>query len=106
MSLTLDLSSSVNANRAAEASGAIRHEVSHAAFRIGDNYDNPYVKPYQRDVYGAAAGHTAMAQLISSFFTATRDGIGGTAPRGIPRLFASFRGREVVATSSTLKSAT
>ena len=31
-----------------EASGAIRHEVSHAAFRIGDNYNNPYVKPYRR----------------------------------------------------------
>ncbi len=31
-----------------EASGAIRHEVSHAAFRIGDNYNNPYVTPYRR----------------------------------------------------------
>ena len=31
-----------------EASGAIRHEVSHAAFRIGDNYNNPYVQPYRR----------------------------------------------------------
>ena len=27
----------------AKRSGAIRHEVSHAAFRIGDNYNNPYV---------------------------------------------------------------
>lgn len=32
----------------AETSGAIRHEVSHAAFRIGDNYNNPYVQPYRR----------------------------------------------------------
>jgi M6 family metalloprotease-like protein len=31
-----------------EASGAIRHEVSHAAFKIGDNYNNPYVLPYRR----------------------------------------------------------
>jgi len=31
-----------------EGSGAIRHEVSHAAFKIGDNYNNPYVKPYRR----------------------------------------------------------
>jgi M6 family metalloprotease-like protein len=31
-----------------EASGAIRHEVSHAAFSIGDNYNNPYVQPYRR----------------------------------------------------------
>ena len=31
-----------------EASGAIRHEVSHAAFKIGDNYNNPYVTPYRR----------------------------------------------------------
>ncbi len=31
-----------------EASGAIRHEVSHAAFKIGDNYNNPYVQPYRR----------------------------------------------------------
>jgi M6 family metalloprotease-like protein len=37
-----------------EASGAIRHEVSHAAFRIGDNYNNPYVTPYRR--VGRAVG--------------------------------------------------
>jgi len=35
-----------------EASGAIRHEVSHAAFRIGDNYNNPYVEPYRRVAAG------------------------------------------------------
>jgi len=32
----------------AESSGAIRHEISHAAFRIGDNNNNPYVQPYRR----------------------------------------------------------
>lgn len=32
----------------AETSGAMRHEVSHAAFRLGDNYNNPYVQPYRR----------------------------------------------------------
>ena len=26
-----------------ECSGSIRHEISHAAFRIGDNNNNPYV---------------------------------------------------------------
>ncbi len=31
-----------------EGSGAIRHEVSHAAFKVGDNYNNPYVQPYRR----------------------------------------------------------
>ena len=31
-----------------ESSGSIRHEISHAAFRIGDNYNNPYVTPYRR----------------------------------------------------------
>ncbi len=35
-----------------EASGAIRHEVSHAAFSIGDNYNNPYVQPYRRVASG------------------------------------------------------
>ena len=35
-----------------EGSGAIRHEVSHAAFRIGDNYNNPYVQPYRRVAAG------------------------------------------------------
>lgn len=35
-----------------EGSGAIRHEVSHAAFRIGDNYNNPYVTPYRRVAAG------------------------------------------------------
>jgi M6 family metalloprotease-like protein len=31
-----------------ESSGSIRHEISHAAFRIGDNNNNPYVTPYRR----------------------------------------------------------
>jgi M6 family metalloprotease-like protein len=31
-----------------ESSGSIRHEISHAAFRIGDNNNNPYVQPYHR----------------------------------------------------------
>jgi M6 family metalloprotease-like protein len=31
-----------------ESSGAIIHEISHAAFRIGDNNNNPYVTPYRR----------------------------------------------------------
>ncbi len=31
-----------------ECSGAIRHEISHFAFKIGDNNNNPYVKPYRR----------------------------------------------------------
>ena len=31
-----------------ESSGSIRHEISHAAFRIGDNNNNPYVQPYRR----------------------------------------------------------
>ena len=31
-----------------ESSGSIRHEISHAAFRIGDNNNNPYVEPYRR----------------------------------------------------------
>jgi M6 family metalloprotease-like protein len=35
-----------------EGSGAIRHEVSHAAFKIGDNYNNPYVQPYRRAASG------------------------------------------------------
>jgi M6 family metalloprotease-like protein len=31
-----------------ESSGSIRHEISHFAFRIGDNNNNPYVEPYRR----------------------------------------------------------
>lgn len=31
-----------------ESSGSIRHEISHAAFAIGDNNNNPYVQPYHR----------------------------------------------------------
>jgi M6 family metalloprotease-like protein len=31
-----------------ECSGSIRHEISHFAFRIGDNNNNPYVTPYRR----------------------------------------------------------
>ena len=31
-----------------ESSGSIRHEITHAAFRIGDNNNNPYVQPYRR----------------------------------------------------------
>jgi M6 family metalloprotease-like protein len=31
-----------------ESSGAIIHEISHAAFRIGDNNNNPYATPYRR----------------------------------------------------------
>ena len=31
-----------------ENSGSIRHEISHFAFRIGDNNNNPYVTPYRR----------------------------------------------------------
>jgi M6 family metalloprotease-like protein len=31
-----------------ESSGSIVHEVSHAAFSIGDNNNNPYVEPYRR----------------------------------------------------------
>jgi M6 family metalloprotease-like protein len=31
-----------------ESSGSIRHEISHFAFRIGDNNNNPYVQPYRR----------------------------------------------------------
>jgi M6 family metalloprotease-like protein len=31
-----------------ESSGSIRHEISHAAFSIGDNNNNPYVQPYHR----------------------------------------------------------
>jgi M6 family metalloprotease-like protein len=35
-----------------ECSGSIRHEISHFAFHVGDNNNNPYVTPYRR----AAAG--------------------------------------------------
>jgi M6 family metalloprotease-like protein len=31
-----------------ESSGSIVHEVSHAAFSIGDNNNNPFVEPYRR----------------------------------------------------------
>jgi M6 family metalloprotease-like protein len=31
-----------------ESSGSIRHEISHFAFKIGDNNNNPYVQPYRR----------------------------------------------------------
>ena len=31
-----------------EAISTIRHEISHFAFRIGDNYNNPFVQPYRR----------------------------------------------------------
>jgi M6 family metalloprotease-like protein len=31
-----------------EAISTIRHEISHYAFRIGDNYNNPYRTPYRR----------------------------------------------------------
>ncbi|MEX2317611.1 MAG: hypothetical protein WD669_10705 [Pirellulales bacterium] len=36
-----------------ESSGSIRHEISHAAFSIGDNNNNPYEKPYHRVGSGA-----------------------------------------------------
>jgi M6 family metalloprotease-like protein len=36
-----------------ESSGSIRHEISHAAFSIGDNNNNPYVQPYHRVGSGA-----------------------------------------------------
>jgi M6 family metalloprotease-like protein len=36
-----------------ESSGSIRHEISHAAFSIGDNNNNPYVTPYHRAGSGA-----------------------------------------------------
>ncbi len=35
-----------------ECSGAIRHEISHHAFRIGDNNNNPYIEPYRRVASG------------------------------------------------------
>ncbi len=31
-----------------ECSGSIRHEISHFAFHVGDNNNNPYVTPYRR----------------------------------------------------------
>ena len=34
--------------RQGENSGTITHELGHHAFRIGDNNNNPYVKPYRR----------------------------------------------------------
>lgn len=34
--------------RQGENSGTITHEIAHLTFRIGDNNNNPYVKPYRR----------------------------------------------------------
>jgi M6 family metalloprotease-like protein len=34
--------------RQGESSGTITHEISHFAFQIGDNNNNPYVTPYRR----------------------------------------------------------
>jgi M6 family metalloprotease-like protein len=34
--------------RQGESSGTITHEIAHHAFDIGDNNNNPYVKPYRR----------------------------------------------------------
>ncbi|MDM8003389.1 MAG: peptidase M6 [Bacteroidota bacterium] len=34
--------------RQGENSGTITHELGHFAFRIGDNNNNPYIKPYRR----------------------------------------------------------
>lgn len=31
-----------------ESINSIRHEIAHAAFSIGDNYNNPYARPYRR----------------------------------------------------------
>ena len=31
-----------------ESINSIRHEIAHAAFSIGDNYNNPYAEPYRR----------------------------------------------------------
>ncbi len=31
-----------------ETINSIRHEIAHAAFSIGDNYNNPYAEPYRR----------------------------------------------------------
>lgn len=38
--------------RQAESSGTITHEISHYAFHIGDNNNNPYVEPYRRVASG------------------------------------------------------
>lgn len=35
-----------------EGINSIRHEIAHAAFSIGDNYNNPYVLPYRRAPVG------------------------------------------------------
>src|SRR6185437_641664 len=34
--------------RQGESSGTITHEISHFAFRVGDNNNNPYAEPYHR----------------------------------------------------------
>lgn len=34
--------------RQGESSGTITHELGHFAFRMGDNYNNPYIEPYRR----------------------------------------------------------
>ncbi len=38
----------ISSIRQGENSGTITHELGHYAFRIGDNNNNPYVKPYRR----------------------------------------------------------
>jgi M6 family metalloprotease-like protein len=38
----------ISSVRQGENSGTITHEIAHLAFRIGDNNNNPYVKPYRR----------------------------------------------------------
>ena len=35
-----------------ESVNSIRHEIAHAAFSIGDNYNNPFVRPYRRAPVG------------------------------------------------------
>ncbi|HET9425332.1 MAG TPA: hypothetical protein VFO55_08180 [Gemmatimonadaceae bacterium] len=35
-----------------ESINSIRHEIAHAAFSIGDNYNNPYATPYRRAPVG------------------------------------------------------
>jgi M6 family metalloprotease-like protein len=35
-----------------EGINSIRHEIAHAAFSIGDNYNNPYITPYRRAPVG------------------------------------------------------
>jgi len=38
--------------RQGESSGTITHEISHYAFHIGDNNNNPYIEPYRRVASG------------------------------------------------------